>query len=46
MGFGERVTKHERASANRRHLEIRLETPAQVDRELVAWLAKADGLAG
>jgi hypothetical protein len=42
----ERVTNHERASANRWHLEIRLETPAQVDRELVAWLAKAYGLAG
>jgi uncharacterized protein DUF5655 len=41
-----RVAKREQASANRWHLEIKLETPAQVDRELMTWLAKAYALAG
>ena len=33
-----RISKHERASANRWHLEIRLTSPAQVDAELSRWL--------
>jgi len=41
-----RVTKRERASANRWHLEIRLDAPDQVDRELVGWLKNAYDLAG
>jgi uncharacterized protein DUF5655 len=43
---GERVIKRERASANRWHLEIRLERPAQVDRELVGWMRRAYELSG
>lgn len=42
----ERVTKHEKASAHRWHLEVRLEAPGEVDRELVGWLKKAYDLAG
>src|SRR6185436_4159064 len=42
----ERIMKREQASANRWHLEIKLETPEQVDREIVAWLRKAYELAG
>ena len=41
-----RVTKHEQASANRWHLEIRLDDPAQVDAELEGWLEAAYALAG
>lgn len=41
-----RIIKREQASANRWHLEIRLETPDQVDRELVGWLKNAYELAG
>ena len=41
-----RVTKRERVSANRWHLEIRLDAPNQVDRELVGWLKSAYDLAG
>jgi hypothetical protein len=33
-----RISKHERASANRWHLEIRLSDPKQVDAELLRWL--------
>lgn len=33
-----RITKHERASANRWHLEIRLTEPKSVDAELLRWL--------
>ena len=36
-----RVARREQASASRWHLEIRLEEPAQVDRELTAWLRAA-----
>ena len=36
-----RIVKREQASANRWHLEIRLENPKQVDRELTTWLADA-----
>ncbi len=41
-----RIAKREQASANRWHLETRLETPGQVDGEIVAWLGKAYELAG
>jgi len=40
-----RIVKREQASANRWHLEIRLEDPDQVDRELTSWLADAMRLA-
>lgn len=36
-----RISKREQASANRWHLEIKLEAPEQVDRELVNWMRKA-----
>lgn len=36
-----RVRKHERASANRWHLEIALSSPDDVDAELVTWLKEA-----
>jgi hypothetical protein len=35
------VFKHEQASANRWHLEVKLAAPADVDRELTSWLAEA-----
>jgi hypothetical protein len=41
-----RIMKREQASANRWHLEIRLESPAQVDREVLGWIEKAYALAG
>jgi hypothetical protein len=41
-----RVEKREQTSANRWHVEVRLEEPAQVDRQLTAWLKAAYGLAG
>jgi hypothetical protein len=41
-----RVGKRQQASANRWHLEIRLEDPGQVDRQLTAWLKAAYELAG
>ena len=40
-----RIAKREQASANRWHLEVRLETPDEVDRELVTWLKNAYDLA-
>jgi hypothetical protein len=40
-----RIAKREQASVNRWHLEIRLETPDQVDREIVSWLKSAYELA-
>jgi Domain of unknown function (DUF5655) len=40
-----RIAKREQASANRWHLEFRLETPDQVDRELISWLKNAYELA-
>lgn len=40
-----RIAKREQASANRWHLEIKLESPEQVDRELLSWIAKAYQLA-
>ena len=39
-----RIVKRERASAHRWHLDIRLENPKQVDRELTSWLADAMAL--
>ncbi|MGH9928834.1 MAG: DUF5655 domain-containing protein [Pyrinomonadaceae bacterium] len=41
-----RIAKREQASAHRWHVELKLETPAQVDRELIRWLEKAYELAG
>jgi hypothetical protein len=41
-----RIHKREQASAHRWHLEIKLETPAQVDREIVTWIKQAYELAG
>ena len=41
-----RIHKRERASANRWHLELKLESPETVDGELVTWLQKAYELAG
>jgi hypothetical protein len=40
-----RIVKREQASANRWHVEIRLDDPAQVDAELKAWLKNAMALA-
>ncbi len=36
-----RIAKREQASAHRWHLEVRLEKPSDVDRELKGWLKKA-----
>jgi len=41
-----RIHKHEQASANRWHLEVRLRQPKEVDRQLQAWLKDAYELAG
>ena len=41
-----RIHRRERASANRWHLELKLESPETVDGELVTWLKKAYELAG
>jgi len=41
-----RIAKREQASANRWHLETKLETPTQVDSEIVNWLRRAYELAG
>lgn len=41
-----RIRKHEQASANRWHLDLRLEQPDEVDAELVTWLRAAYALAG
>jgi hypothetical protein len=40
-----RVAKREQASANRWHIEIRLERPSDVNRELIGWLKGAYALA-
>lgn len=40
-----RIHKREQASANRWHLEIKLENPKQVDREVLGWLENAYALA-
>jgi hypothetical protein len=39
-----RIARHERASANRWHLETRVEGPDDVDEELIEWLAQAYAL--
>jgi hypothetical protein len=41
-----RIVKRDQASANRWHVEVRLEDPAQVDRQLISWLKAAYALAG
>jgi hypothetical protein len=41
-----RVVKHQQTSPGRWHVDVRLESPDQVDRELVGWLRKAYALAG
>lgn len=41
-----RIRKHERASAHRWHLELRLTEPEDVDTELRRWLTAAYALAG
>src|SRR5437016_13918452 len=41
-----RVSKHERASANRWHLEVRLCEAKDVDAQLKRWLKEAFELAG
>jgi Domain of unknown function (DUF5655) len=41
-----RVSKHERASANRWHLEVRLADPTEIDAELIGWLQEAYELSG
>jgi hypothetical protein len=43
-----RIRKHDQASANRWHLQLRLTAPAEVDTEVRKWLAaalRAGGLA-
>jgi len=40
-----RIIKHEQVSANRWHLDVRLESADQVDAELTSWLLAAYGLA-
>ena len=41
-----RVMKHERVSASRWHLEVRLDSPRDVDAELKAWLKDAYEISG
>ena len=41
-----RIFKREQASANRWHLETKLESAKEVDAEIVGWLSKAYDLAG
>ena len=40
-----RISRRDQASPNRWHVEIRLDDPAQVDRELITWLKRAVDLA-
>ena len=40
-----RIIKHEQASANRWHLNVRLEHPGDVDATVVGWIKQAYGLA-
>jgi len=40
-----RIRKREQTAANRWHVEVLLEKPTQIDRELRAWLARAYELA-
>lgn len=41
-----RIMKHQQTSPGRWHVDVRLESPAQVDGELVGWLKRAYALAG
>jgi hypothetical protein len=41
-----RIIRREQVSTNRWHLEVRLETVSQVDRQLAGWLRSAYELAG
>lgn len=41
-----RIAKREQTSANRWHVEVRLDDPAQVDRQLTDWIRAAYELAG
>lgn len=41
-----RVMKREQVSANRWHVEVRVEKPSEVDRELKGWLKAAYALSG
>ena len=41
-----RIVKRQRASAHRWHLDVRLESPKEVDRELTSWLKDAMELSG
>ena len=41
-----RIQKREQTSANRWHLEIRLDKPAHIDRQITTWLSAAYDLAG
>jgi uncharacterized protein DUF5655 len=41
-----RIARREQASSHRWHLEVKLEGPDEVDRELLGWLKKAYELAG
>jgi hypothetical protein len=40
-----RTVKHQRTSAKRWYLDVRLEHPEDIDRELTSWLAAAMALA-
>ena len=40
-----RILKREQTSANRWHLDVRLEKPAHIDRQVTAWLRAAYDLA-
>lgn len=44
--LNDRIAKREQASANRWHLEIKLQDSSEVDRELLGWLKKSYELAG
>jgi hypothetical protein len=41
-----RIAKHEQASANRWHLEVKLADPADVNPELIGWLKAAYDISG
>ena len=41
-----RIRRREQASAHRWHVELKLEKPSEVDRQVKQWLAQAYALAG
>ena len=41
----EKIIKHEQASANRWHLNVKLEHPRDVDATVIGWIKQAYGLA-